>query len=77
MRALSFALKKKGLEGSSIMSSPMRLISFVINFSFLSFISFVSSRKILGSILSGSAADPFGKDNMALHRSNAVLKRTI
>ena len=33
------------------------------------------SLKILGTILSGPAADPFGKDNIALYRSKLVMKK--
>ena len=73
MRAISFAPKKKGLNSSGTLPSPMRFISLVSYFRKLSlalpFDLLARYLKIRGTILSGPAADPFGKDITALYRS--------
>ena len=78
MRAIRFA-PKKGPRGSGILPSPMRFISSVSDFRKLSpalpFDLLTRSLKILGTILSGPAADPFGKDIIALYRSKSVTKK--
>ena len=79
MRAISFAPKKKGLRGSGILRSLMRFISLVSDFRKLSpalpFDFLTRSLKFLGTILSGPATDPFGKDIIALYRSKSVTKK--
>ena len=80
MRAKSFAPKKKGLRSSVILLSPMRFISLVSDFRKLSpalplFDVLTRSLKIRGTILTGPAADPFGKDISALYRSKSVTKK--
>ena len=78
MGAISIAPKKKGLRGSGILPSPMRFISLVSDFRELSpplpFDFLTRSLKIWGNILSGPAADPFGKDIIALYGSKSVTK---
>ena len=74
-----FAPKKKGLSCSGILPSPMRFISLVSDFrklsSALQFDLLTRSLKISGTILSGPAADPFGKDIITLYRSKPVTKK--
>ena len=81
MRAISFALIKKGLRGSGILPSPMRFVSLVCDFRKLSpalpFDLLTRSLRFRGTILLGPAADPFGKDIIALYRANSVTKKTM
>ena len=81
MKAISFAPKKNGLRGSGILPSPMSFISLVNDFRkkspAVSFDLLTKSLKVRGTTLSGTAADPFGEDIIALYRSNSVTKKTI
>ena len=69
---------KKCLRCSGILPSPMRFISLVSDFRKLShalpFDLLSRSLKIRGTNLSGHAADPFGKDIIALYRSKSITK---
>ena len=69
---------KKCLRGSGILPSPMRFIRLVSDFRKLShalpFDLLSRSLKIRGTFLSGHAADPIGKDIIALYRSKSVTK---
>ena len=71
-------MRQKSPEGSGILPSPMRFINLVIDFrkfsSALPFELLTRSLKNRGTILSGPAADPLGKDIIALYRSNSVTK---